>query len=910
MKHIYYKNDFAVEITLLNASGEVVSPPDWQWHIEFTDGRRKYICSVDKGNANVVGNTIMCYLDNHKFCCGEIGYKFVQAIPDLNYLDGFQNIITPKALPIELWEQESDNDVNIQSSVVPAYVVYDAYMTAKANGYAGTAEEFYDALNHIVDIDKKEAERVEAEANRVTAEQQRADNFIAMESALTTATSNANTATTKAEEASKRADNSATEASQAMVQATLAANGANAAAAQATQAIEKTNTATELANTATANANNSAVNAGNAATEANEATKSANDATEKAKTATTAAEQSAERANTAAENADVATSNATTATKRANDISADLEVKREADYWRGAKGEKGDDGVSPTVKTSKTGKVTTIEITDAQGTHTATVNDGDSVEIVHSTGTSTTAVMSQKAVSDALSNVYTKSESDAMLATKQNMLTAGDGITIADDVISVDAMPVDNKKFTVWSNPRIDEFVTTFENFGYNDDGTQKTSGSSTRSWVFKIGNYGHKKVYFNRMNAWMCDGLDESQNMINPTMLGNSEGNVVITDEHIGKYIVAMSVGGYEGFLGTDYCRCVMFCDDKTQAELDADERMLSDMYAGNLMRYAISNSSLTDTPTLEWGNSAYLYNNKRNIFLDIVSRPNIAYECKVVKKLDYLYQGCGRLIEITPLWDTSLVTTMQNAFQMCRSLKYADLSHLNIGAVTNVNGLFYSCIALIYAKLPPLPSVTSCSSMFQNCYSLQSVILQELPSVTSCNFMFLNCSSLQSLTLPSLTSVTSCIGMFQSCSSLQSLTLPSLPSVTNCVSMFNSCSSLQSLYLDMPNCDNFTYSFYGCNKLHTIEIVDVRKATELVNSFYFCSSLQNVTCVEELPKCAISFSSANKLTLESVTNIITHLPDLSAEDSKTLTLSATTKTLLTEALIAEATNKNWIIA
>ena len=356
MKHIYYKNDFAVEITLLNASGEVIAPPDWQWHIEFTNGRRKYICSVDKGNANVVGNTIMCYLDNHKFCCGEIGYKFVQAIPDINYLDGFQNLITPKSLPIELWEQESDNDVNIQSSVVPAYVVYDAYMTAKANGYTGTAEEFYDALNHIVDINKKEADRVEAEANRVTAEQQRVENFVAMESALTTATNKANTATI-------------------------------------------------------------------------------------------AAEQSAERANTASDNADVATSNATqattqatAATKRANDISADLEAKREADYWRGSKGEKGekgdtgakgdrgekgdqgerglqgvqgvkgDDGVSPTVTTSKTGKVTTIEITDAQGTHTATVNDGESVEVVQSTGTSTTDVMSQKAVNDALSTKVDKTD--------------------------------------------------------------------------------------------------------------------------------------------------------------------------------------------------------------------------------------------------------------------------------------------------------------------------------------------------------------------------------------------------------------------------------------------------------------------------------------------------------------------
>ena len=80
---------------------------------------------------------------------------------------------------------------------------------------------------------------------------------------------------------------------------------------------------------------------------------------------------------------------------------------------QGVQGVKGDDGVSPKVSTSKTGKVTTIEITDAQGTHTATVNDGESVEVVQSTGTSTTSVMSQKAVSDALSNVYTKSESDA-----------------------------------------------------------------------------------------------------------------------------------------------------------------------------------------------------------------------------------------------------------------------------------------------------------------------------------------------------------------------------------------------------------------------------------------------------------------------------------------------------------------
>ena len=98
---------------------------------------------------------------------------------------------------------------------------------------------------------------------------------------------------------------------------------------------------------------------------------------------------------------------------------------------------------------------------------------------------------------------------------------------------------------------------------------------------------------------------------MINPTLIGKGSGNVNIGEEHIGKYIVAMSNSSNDNFLGTLYSRCVQFCDEKTQAELDADERMLSDMYAGNLMRYAVATSSISDTPTLEWGNGAELQKN-----------------------------------------------------------------------------------------------------------------------------------------------------------------------------------------------------------------------------------------------------------------------------------------------------------
>lgn len=53
---------------------------------------------------------------------------------------------------------------------------------------------------------------------------------------------------------------------------------------------------------------------------------------------------------------------------------------------RGPQGEKGDtgspgaDGISPTVSVSKSGKITTIEITDKDGTKTAQIEDGDNYD--------------------------------------------------------------------------------------------------------------------------------------------------------------------------------------------------------------------------------------------------------------------------------------------------------------------------------------------------------------------------------------------------------------------------------------------------------------------------------------------------------------------------------------------------
>lgn len=70
---------------------------------------------------------------------------------------------------------------------------------------------------------------------------------------------------------------------------------------------------------------------------------------------------------------------------RIDALAADLEQKRDTDYWRGepgapgapgAPGEPGADGYSPTASVTKNGGTATITVTDKNGTTTATVSDG------------------------------------------------------------------------------------------------------------------------------------------------------------------------------------------------------------------------------------------------------------------------------------------------------------------------------------------------------------------------------------------------------------------------------------------------------------------------------------------------------------------------------------------------------
>ena len=181
MKHIHYKNDFEFLLKIMGKDGAVRPVPLYRWSVMFSVGGVCYECSLRDGNAVVKGDTIVCRLQDHGFGCGELKAEFSEWIPNKDWLDGVVDVSTPIDTDIELWDGKSDDaEEMVSGSVVSAYFVYDAYMTASANGYDGTAEEYYNAITGVVGIAEAEAGRVSNEELRIANEQQRVREFDAM----------------------------------------------------------------------------------------------------------------------------------------------------------------------------------------------------------------------------------------------------------------------------------------------------------------------------------------------------------------------------------------------------------------------------------------------------------------------------------------------------------------------------------------------------------------------------------------------------------------------------------------------------------------------------------------------------------------------------------------------------------
>lgn len=286
----------------------------------------------------------------------------------------------------------------------------------------------------------------------------------------------------------------------------------------------------------------------------------------------------------------------------------------------------------------------------------------------------------------------------------------------------------------------------------------------------------------------------------------------------------------------------------------------------------------------------------------------------------------------EIYDNWDAS-VTSRQNAFKSDKQLVY--FPKVDTSNVTNMESMFRSCTNLQYVPELDTSKVIYMNSMFSGCDALTSIDLSNwnTSNVTNMTSMFGGCKYLTSLDLSNwnTSNVTKMGGMFSSTIRLTSLDLSSFDTskVTDMYGMFQECSltSLDVSNFNTSAVTDMSYMFYDSTNLKTLDIsnFDTSKVTNITSIFNYCNNLTELhwkNFGNGNGYTSVSFSSSSKLGVNTDTipnarqslidTLITYSFDRATAgySTCTVTLSTTTKALLTEDEIAQITAKGFTIA
>ena len=292
-------------------------------------------------------------------------------------------------------------------------------------------------------------------------------------------------------------------------------------------------------------------------------------------------------------------------------------------------------------------------------------------------------------------------------------------------------------------------------------------------------------------------------------------------------------------------------------------------------------------------------------------------------------LYKDDKKLV-YAPNINTSNVTNMSNMFYGCTNLQV--VPKYNTSNVTSMNQMFINCTNLISVKKFDTSNVTNMSYMFNGCKSLTTIPSFDTSSVTYMNNMFSSCSNLTSVPLFDTSKVTNMYDMFFYCESLQTVPAFNTSNVTNISEMFYECISLTSVpEMDTSKATNFNSIFQDCNSLTTIEGISFKSfsASTMSNS-YLVGWSSNTSIRKAVFKDigyqsdAVQFNTSNienwgvntseipDARQSLIDSLITYSFDRATAGypTCTITLSSTTKALLTEDEVSQITAKGFTIA
>ena len=207
----------------------------------------------------------------------------------------------------------------------------------------------------------------------------------------------------------------------------------------------------------------------------------------------------------------------------------------------------------------------------------------------------------------------------------------------------------------------------------------------------------------------------------------------------------------------------------------------------------------------------------------------------------------------------------------------------------------------------------LTSCNRMYKDKTEITTIDYIETYFVTNMSYMFNQCTSLTSIPNLDTSNVTDMSAMFNKCTSLTSIPNLNTSNVKNMGNLFRQCTNLTSIPdLNTSNVTNIDYMFDGCTNLTSIPDLDINKVKYMTGTLNGCTSLTTFTDNTYAPegqrwqiKNNVDFSPC-PLDRTSILKVFNGLETVS---SKTIKISSTTNSYLTDEDKAIATNKGWTI-
>ena len=249
----------------------------------------------------------------------------------------------------------------------------------------------------------------------------------------------------------------------------------------------------------------------------------------------------------------------------------------------------------------------------------------------------------------------------------------------------------------------------------------------------------------------------------------------------------------------------------------------------------------------------------------------------------------------------------------------------------ITSCKGMFAYNKEMINAPYFDTRNAKNMAEMFLYCESLETVPIYNTSNSENLSYMFKNCRKLISANFDDTSKVTNTAYMFYNCDDVTSVSFKDTSNVTKMDSMFGFCYSLKTApELNTSNVINFSGMFSWDGEMENAPMYDTSKAVNISDMFNKCVKLINVEGLLNLGQgytqqksnyynYKLSLSTSEKLTHDSLMNIINNLYDLNLTYdvanggtlyTQGLSLGSKNIAKLTPEEIAIATNKGWTVS